>query len=111
MRHSISRCYNELMKFIKLIIVLPTFLISYLLIINSALAVDCLNINPNTVSSGDADYCMAELDRIKGQYAPAQEKNKQDLAKLQSKLNELNKRITSMTLLLKNLQLDIVKRE
>lgn len=81
-------------------------------ILNSnVLAVDCLNINPNTVSSGDADYCMAELEKIKAQYAPAQEKNKQDLAILQSKINDLNKRINVMTTLLKNLELDISKRE
>ncbi|KKP23199.1 MAG: hypothetical protein UR11_C0001G0173 [Candidatus Woesebacteria bacterium GW2011_GWC1_30_29] len=77
----------------------------------NVLAVDCLNINPNTVSAGDADFCMTELENIKKQYAPAQEKNKQDLAKLQSKLNDLNKRITVMTTLLKNLESNISKRE
>lgn len=98
-------------KFSKLVVVLPIIIISYFLIINSVFAVDCLNINPNTVSSGDADICMAELEKIKSQYAPAQEKNKQDLAKLQSKVNDLNKRISTMTIFLKNLEADISKRE
>lgn len=98
-------------NFVKFVAVLSITVISYFLIINSALAVDCLNINPNTVSSGDADICMGELEKIKSQYAPAQEKNKQDLAKLQAKVNDLNKRISSMTVFLKNLELDIKKRE
>lgn len=98
-------------KFVKLVVILPIIIISYFLIINSVFAVDCLNINPNTVSSGDADICMAELEKIKSQYAPAQEKNKQDLAKLQTKVNDLNKRITAMTVFLKNLEFDISKRE
>ena len=98
-------------KVVKFIVVLFVFLFASYFVLSTANAVDCLNINPNTVSSGDADICMAELDRIKSQYAPAQEKNKQDLAKLQTKVNDLNKRIYAMTVFLKNLELDIKKRE
>ena len=98
-------------KVVKFIVVLFVFLFASYFVLSTANAVDCLNINPNTVSSGDADICMAELDRIKSQYAPAQEKNKQDLAKLQTKVNDLNKRISAMTVFLKNLELDIKKRE
>ncbi|EKE06393.1 MAG: SpoIID/LytB protein [uncultured bacterium] len=98
-------------KLIKLIVVLSIFLISYLLIINSALAVDCLNINPDTVSPDDATFCMGELEKVKAQYAPAQEKNKQDLARLQAKINDLNKRIASMATFLKKFEIDILKRE
>jgi len=98
-------------KFINLILSIVVISILYFAFSKVVLAVDCLNINPNTVSSGDADFCMAELEKIKNQYAPAQEKNKQDLAKLQAKVNDLNKRITSMTIFLKNLELDISKRE
>lgn len=99
------------MKFIKIVAVLFVFLsISYFLL-SIVRAVDCLNIDPKVSSSGDADFCMAELDRIKAQYAPAQEKNKQDLAKLQTKVNDLNKRISAMTIFLKKMELDISKRE
>ena len=100
-----------MVKFINLILSIVVISILYFAFSKVVLAVDCLNINPNTVSSGDADFCMAELEKIKNQYAPAQEKNKQDLAKLQAKVNDLNKRITSMTIFLKNLELDISKRE
>jgi len=99
------------MKFKLLFLVIFLMILYFLFPVSYSLAVDCLNINPNTATSGDADFCMAELDRIKSQYAPAQEKNKQDLAKLQSKLNDLNKRIASMAILLKNLETDITKRE
>ena len=87
-----------MVKFINLILSIVVISILYFAFSKVVLAVDCLNINPNTVSSGDADFCMAELEKIKNQYAPAQEKNKQDLAKLQAKVNDLNKRITSMTI-------------
>src|SRR3989344_1222467 len=97
-------------KFKFVLILLIVFLGTLFFVLNTVYAVDCLNINPNTVSSGDADFCMGELEKIKVQYAPAQEKNKQDLAKLQAKVNDLNKRITSMTIFLKNLELDISKR-
>ncbi|MDO8341451.1 MAG: hypothetical protein Q7T59_05770, partial [Candidatus Woesebacteria bacterium] len=86
-------------KILMIFVFILIFLLSiwHLTSSTNVLAVDCLNINPNTVSVGDADYCMTELENNKKQYAPAQEKNKQDLAKLQSKLNHLNKRITVMT--------------
>ena len=100
-----------MIRSINLIFSIVVICVLYLAFNRVVLAVDCLNINPNTVSSGDADFCMEELEKIKSQYAPAQEKNKQDLAKLQAKVNDLNKRITSMTIFLKNLELDISKRE
>jgi len=100
-----------MIRSINLIFSIVVICVLYLAFNRVVLAVDCLNINPNTVSSGDADFCMEELEKIKSQYAPAQEKNKQDLAKLQAKVNDLNKRITSMTIFLKNLERDISKRE
>jgi len=106
-------------KFVKLVVILFVILTLFFLpqsgklrlFINSVLAVDCLNINPDTVSPDDATLCMTELEKIKAQYAPAQEKNKQDLAKLQAKINDLNKRIASMVVFLKKLEVDISKRE
>lgn len=95
-------------KAIKIFTVLLVFLSTTYYVVSTVHAVDCLNIDP---TSGDADYCMAELEKIKNQYAPAQEKNKQDLAKLQAKVNDLNKRIASMVIFLKNLEIDILKRE
>lgn len=98
-------------KVSKFFIIFFVFLSITYFVLSTVQAVDCLNINPNAVSSGDADFCMAELEKIKNQYAPAQEKNRQDLVKLQAKVNDLNKRISSMTFFLKNLETDIKKRE
>lgn len=98
-------------KAIKFVIVLFVFLSTMYYVLGTANAVDCLNINPDTTSPDDASLCMSELEKIKAQYAPAQEKNKQDLTKLQAKVNDLNKRIASMTVFLKKLEADILRRE
>ncbi|MFC1625594.1 SpoIID/LytB domain-containing protein [Patescibacteria group bacterium] len=94
-----------------LVFVVVVFFFAGVLVQKVVRAVDCLNLDPKTASAGDADYCMGELEKIKSQYAPAQQKNKDDLAKLQSQLNDLNKRISSMTNLLKSLEADILERE
>lgn len=71
---------------------------------------DCLN--PASITSNDdRDYCIQEIDRLKGLYLPAQETNKKNLAQLQSQLTNLNKRIKAMLAQLDNFAKDINKEK
>lgn len=70
---------------------------------------DCLG--SATLSAADATFCITKIEEIKNQYLSAQTKNKKDLAGLQAQLSDLNKRISAMTLQLKNLEVSIAKRE
>lgn len=73
-------------------------------------ALDCLN--PASITSNDdRDYCVAEIDRLKNLYLPAQTTNKKNLATLQSQLNNLNKRIAAMTAQLSIFEKNIRQRE
>lgn len=73
-------------------------------------ALDCLN--PASITSNDdRDECISEIERLKDQYLPAQQKNKQDLATLQSQLADLTKRINVMVQELQQLAIDIAQRE
>lgn len=73
-------------------------------------APDCLN--PSSITSNDdRDYCVAEIDRLKNLYLPAQTTNKKNLATLQLQLNDLNKRIAAMTTQLSIFEKNIRERE
>lgn len=73
---------------------------------------DCLNKSASQLTTGEMDECLnIVLPRIAAAYAPAQEKNKQDLANLKSQLDSLNKRITSISNELKAKEKEIRKHE
>ena len=73
---------------------------------------DCLNKSASDLTTGEMDECLnIVLPRIAAAYAPAQEKNKQDLASLKSQLTSLNNRITSISNELKLKEKEIKKHE
>ncbi len=73
---------------------------------------DCLNKDPSQLSSSELDECLNTiLPRILAAYAPAQEKNKADLAVLNRQLSDLNSRIASLSKQLTNLEKQIGARE
>ncbi len=83
--------------------------------LNTAYAVsesDCLNKNPSDLSPDDLNECINNiLPRITAAYAPAQQKNKEDLANLNKQLSDLSARITKFSAQLKSLEDQIAKRE
>lgn len=104
------------MKFLKLLlfifVVAFTF---YLLPLRSVFAVsesDCLNKDVSQLTPGEMDECInVILPRIAAAYAPAQEKNKAELAGLKKQLDSLNQRIVSISNLLKTNEIEIGNRE
>lgn len=71
---------------------------------------DCLN--RTNLSIGEMDECRdVVLPRMIAAYTPAQEKNKQDLAKLQKQLADINKVIANIKNQLKKAAADIKERE
>lgn len=104
------------MKFLKLLlfifVVAFTF---YLLPLRSVFAVsesDCLNKDISQLTPGEMDECInVILPRIAAAYAPAQEKNKAELAGLKKQLDSLNQRIVSISNLLKTNEIEIGNRE
>lgn len=99
---------------------LPFFILSltisyFLFPISYSLAVsesDCLNKSVSELSQGEMDECITTiLPRIASAYAPAQEKNKANLASLKTQIDSLNKRINSISAELKNKEKEIQKRE
>lgn len=73
---------------------------------------DCLNKSISELSSGEMDQCINEiLPKIAAAYAPAQEKNKANLAGLKKQIDSLNKRISSLSQELKNKEIAIKTRE
>lgn len=73
---------------------------------------DCLNRDPSQLSPSEMDVCLNTiLPRILAAYAPAQEKNKADLAVLNRQLADLNTRITGLSRQLSTLEKEITVRE
>jgi len=71
---------------------------------------DCLN--STSLSPGDIDECVnVVLPRIISAYAPAQEKNKQDLANLRRQLNDIDRQIASIKNQLKKTESEMETRE
>ncbi len=79
---------------------------------NAVSEADCLNKSVSELSQGDMDQCINEiLPRIAAAYAPAQEKNKANLANLKKQIDSLNFRITSISKELSSKERDIQSRE
>ena len=73
---------------------------------------DCQNKNVDDLAPGDRDWCLnVGFPQIINSLAPAQAKNKQDLAGLQTELSTLNQKVTDMTNQLKTFEDNIQKRE
>lgn len=71
---------------------------------------DCLG--SSNLNQGEMDECINNiLPGIINAYAPAQEKNKQDLANLRSQLADISKRITLFSNQLKKTEAEIKNRE
>jgi len=96
-------------------IVLSLFLFCVFTLTKSVFAVsesDCLNKSASDLTTGEMDDCLNTiLPRIAAAYAPAQEKNKQDLANLKTQLTSLNNRIVSISNELKAKEKDILIHE
>ncbi len=73
---------------------------------------DCLNKNPSDLSPDDLNECITTiLPRITAAYAPAQQKNKDDLANLNKQLVDLSNRIKNLSGQLTSLAKQIDQRE
>ena len=73
---------------------------------------DCLNKSPSELTASEMDECINTiLPRIAEAYAPAQEKNKADLANLKKQLDSLNQRIISISNALNQTEAEIKERE
>lgn len=93
--------------------VLAGFIIVFFLLKTSVLAVsesDCMN--KTDLNAGEMTECIERvIPGIIAAYAPAQEKNKQDLANLRTQLSNISKRITTILAQLKKAEADIEVRE
>lgn len=69
---------------------------------------DC---NSTTISVGDADYCIQQLQKEIDARLPAHEKNKEDLAGLRKQISDISKKITNIQSQLKKFESDIKLRE
>lgn len=67
--------------------------------------------NPAGLSSGDLEYCIKKIDQEIAALKPAHEKNKSELAKLNSQISSLKKKIDAILAQLKKIEEDITKRE
>lgn len=73
---------------------------------------ECQSKSINDLTSGDRDWCLTVgFPQIINSLAPAQQKNKQDLAGLQNQLAGINQKISEITNQLKLFEKDIQKRE
>ncbi len=72
---------------------------------------DCLNKSPSQLSAGEMDECINTiLPRIAAAYAPAQEKNKENLTNLKRQIDGLTQRIASISNQLKQTEVEIRER-
>ncbi len=95
----------------KFIIFCFGFILFFLLFTSVRAELDCLHLDPEKASAGDAAICSTQLTDLMSKYQKAQETNKKDLSGLQSQLANLNKRISVMVAQLDNLTNKISKRE
>lgn len=86
-----------------ILLLIPLFIIHYSLFTRLASASHC----PST----DYDCQISEIQREYDALSPAHEKNKQELSGLNKQLADINKRISSIALQLKNLRTEILQRE
>lgn len=104
------------MKFLRIFLIVIFFLVAVgWSLATTILAVsesDCLNKSPQELTSGEMDECINTiLPRIAAAYAPAQAKNKAELANLNKQLASLNARINGLSAQLKVVASEISKRE
>ncbi len=94
-----------------IIAIVSIFIFSFLSSAVSFVKADLPNCSdPSSFNSGyDQQYC--DIQKIKDQYAPAQETNKKDLAALQKQLSDLTKKISAIELQIKEYEKDITNRE
>ncbi len=85
-------------------------LIIFLFVRNSKVSAepDC---SSSTISVGDADYCIQQLQKEIDARLPAHEKNKEDLADLRIQLSTISKKITNIQTQLKKFESEIKERE
>src|SRR6185369_14479733 len=95
-----------------LIAVFGVWLIKFQTSVLAVTESDCLNKDVSQLSPDDMNQCIETiLPRIASAYAPAQQKNKEDLANLNKQFSDLSSRITKMGAQLKSLETEIAKRE
>ena len=100
-------CIMEDMRFL-------TFIIFTLLLFYSF---NLISAEPNCddtsqkLSAGDAEYCANKISAEIAILSPAHEKNKKDLANLNSQISTLKKKIDGILSQLKRIEADITKRE
>jgi hypothetical protein len=106
---------NSFLKRLTMVVLLASLFAWYkngtTFVVSAVSESDCLN-NTANLSPDDVNVCLTTiLPRIINAYAPAQEKNKQDLAVLQKQLSSINKQIASIQAQLKKAAADIKERE
>ncbi len=104
------------MKFLKSIFIFSLFFLCTMYFVLSTVSAvsesDCLNKSVSELTSGEMDQCINEiLPKIAAAYAPAQEKNKANLANMKNQIASLNKRVASLSDQLKNKEIEIKNRE
>jgi len=67
--------------------------------------------NCDSPGTGDIDYCLAKIQEQLDALTPAQETNKQELAKLKSQLASISKQISGVSAQLTKVESDIAQRE
>lgn len=96
--------------------VLVLLLFSFLFLITTKVVAvsesDCLNKSVSDLTQSEMDECISViLPRIASAYAPAQEKNKAQLASLKKQIDSLSQRVISISTQLKSLEQEIGNRE
>ena len=98
-----------------IIFITAAVFVFYLLPPSSIFAVsesDCLNKDPKIMTTDEQNECsQIILPRIAAAYAPAQQKNKEELANLKKQIDSLNQRIASILNQLKRTETEIINRE
>jgi len=102
----------KIIAFVFIVISLFILHSSLFTIVSAVSESDCLNKSVSELSQGEMDECInIILPRIASSYAPAQEKNKTELANLKKQIDSLNTRINSISKELINKGASIKARE
>ncbi len=89
-------------KFLKVILTIIVFMSTMYCVLSTVYAQNC---------GSDLDCQIAQIQKEIDALSPAQEKNKQDLAALNTQITQLNAKIANLTSQLKSLELEIAGRE
>jgi len=113
--NGISMKNNIKTKLLTLILLTAIVIINQLFFSRNVFAVtesDCLNKSASQLTAGEMDECINTiLPRIAAAYAPAQEKNKENLANLKKQVDSLTQRISSISQELEKTESKINDRE